>query len=108
MEDSISELGVLLNSEGPLLKVGSRINGAIIVEAYSNEYEGNLLFEPKFKDLVSYIESKITLRELIFLSKSQMFSFNLNVEMKRIPLETIIDSLFYIDQYYNEVPEDLK
>ena len=101
-------IGELINSEGPLLKVNTRETGQLLIEAYSNEYRGNLSFEPKFKDLVSYIESKITLRELIFLSKSRIFSFNLNVEMKRIPLETIIDSLFCIDEYYNEVSEDLK
>ena len=101
-------LGDLINCEGPLLNVEITETHKLAIHAASETFLGVLSFEPRFTDLVSYIESKITLRELIFLSKSRRFSFNLDVEMKRIPLETIIDSLFYIDQYYNEVPEDLK
>ena len=97
-----------MNSEGSLLKVSVEKSGVIIIEAYSRLYNGDLSFQPKFKDFVSYIESKLTLRELITLSNWNMFSFDVGVEMKRIPLEEVINSILYVDCYFKNVPENLK
>lgn len=108
MHSHFIQIGNLLNSEGPLLTVNSTDQGVLIIEAKSNTFNGDLSFEPKFSDLIKYIESKLTLRELIFLSKSLMFSFNPKVEIVKIPLEDIIDSLPFIDQLFSEVPENLK
>lgn len=107
MEKEI-KLGILINSEGPLLSIKALETGDLFLEAYSLKYQGDLSFKPKFKDFIAFIESKITLSELIELSRSIMFSFNVGVEMKKIPLKDVIDSLPYIDSYYNEIPESLK
>lgn len=108
IEEAYTVLGDIINSEGPLLGVAISNQGKLNLNALSNTYKGYLSFEPRFKDLVSYIESNITLRELILISNAPLFSFDLNVEMKRIPLQHIINSLPYIDHYYKEIPRSLK
>lgn len=107
MEKEI-KLGILINSEGPLLSIKALETGDLFLEAYSLKYQGDLSFKPKFKDFIAYVESKITLRELIFLSENPIFNFNPHVKMVRIPLEEIFDSLPFIDQLFTEVPENLK
>lgn len=85
-----------------------KYNGVIIVEAYSHNYKGYLSFRPKFRDFISFVESRITLRELITLSNNPIFTFNKNIELRRIPLDHVVESIPYIDHYYNQVSDNLK
>jgi len=101
-------LGDLINSEGSLLKVSINEDGNIIMNARSQKYHGYLSFEPKFKDFVGYLESKFTLDELIYLSSNRLFSFNIDVELKKIPLDKIIETIPFKDKLYNQVPSGLK
>lgn len=101
-------LGDLINSEGSLLKVSLSESGNITMNARSLEYQGYLSFEPKFKDFVGYLESKFTLDELIYLSSNKLFSFNIDVELKKIPLDKIIETIPFKDKLYNQVPSGLK
>lgn len=104
----MTEIGSIINSEGPLLTLKCESKGEILLEAYSIEYRGKLSFEPRFKDFISYIESKITLEELISISENCMFFFNRTEDTRRIPLEDIINSLPFKDVCYKEVPESCK
>lgn len=108
MNETSIILGDLINSEGSLLKVSLSEDGNIVMNARSLEYQGYLSFEPKFKDFVGYLESKFTLDELIYLSSNRLFSFNIDVELKKIPLDKIIETIPFKDKLYKQVPSGLK
>lgn len=108
MEKEFIKLGSIINSEGPIVTLNVLPNGGLKIEAYSNKFQGNLSFVTKFSDTVSYLDSRLSLRELIELSVSRIFSFNQGVEMYRIPLMEVIDSIPFIDILYREVPDEYK
>ena len=102
------KVGSLINSEGSILSLHCDSDGEIIIQAYSSEYNGTLSITTKFRDCISYVESKINLEELITISSNCIFTFSSKSDLRRIPLESIVRSLPFIDKYYKEVPEALK
>lgn len=102
------KLGSLINSEGPILELTCNYDGKLTLKALSIEHQGFLSFSVRFSEVVSYIDSRITLSELISLSKDCLFSFNTNTELKRIPLKIIIDSIPYSNLYYKDIPDSMK
>ena len=101
-------IGHLLNSEGPLFTILLSDKDGLITKIYSNRYNGNLVASTSFRNIVSYIESKLTLREFIENSISISFESRGDNSLQNIPLDTIQDSISYIDNYYNELSESLK
>jgi hypothetical protein len=102
------KIGSLLNSEGPLLELFCNTNGEIELKGYSLEYEGHLIFSPKFSEVISYLESRITLTELIVLSEGCHFVFKKGGVPNRIPLDDIISSIPYCNEYYKNISDSLK
>lgn len=108
MINTYNTLGDLINSEGSILKVSISKDGIIIMNARSLKYQGYLSFEPKFIDFIGYVESKFTLDELIYLSRNRIFSFNIDVELNKIPLDKIIETIPFKDKLYKQIPTNLK
>lgn len=101
-------VGDILNSEGSLLSFNVIENGELYLEVTSRKYNGDFSFRPKLRDFLSYIESKLTLSELIEISTVHMFSFNEGEDIRKIPLTDIIQSLPFIESYFKEIPEGCK
>ena len=101
-------IGHLLNSEGPLFSILHNHNGDIVAKIYSHKYNGDLLVTTHFKKIVSYIESKLTLNELIETSTGYHFKSRNGNNSSEPSLEEIKLSIIDINKYYNEFPDSMK
>ena len=101
-------IGQLLNSEGPLLSLHTNENGEHILKIYSHKHNGDLLVTTSFKKVVSYIESKLTLNELIQTSIEYHFKSRNGVNADKPSLDEIKSSIVDVDKYYNEFPDSMK
>lgn len=101
-------VGQLLNSEGPLLSLHTNENGEHLLKIYSHKYNGDLIVRTSFKKVVSYIESKLTLNELIQTSTEYHFKSRNVSEVDEPSLDEIKSSIVEVDKYFNEFPDSMK
>lgn len=101
-------IGHLLNSEGPLLTILTDHEGSLLAKIHLNSFNGNLLVSTSFRNTVSYIESKLTLREFIENSQGYSFESKGDIFLEDIPFDEIQSSISFIDNHYNELPESMK
>lgn len=101
-------IGHLLNSEGPLVSILLDKNDNLMVKIHSNRYRGDLILMTSFKKIVSYIESKLTLDQLIETSAECYFEGRNNSDSKEPSLEEIKSSIIDVSKYYNEFSDSMK
>jgi len=101
-------IGHLLNSEGPLFSILLDKNDNLLVKIHSNKYRGDLILITSFKKVVSYIESKLTLDQLIKTSTEYYFKARNNSNSKEPSLEEIKSSIVDVSKYYNEFSDSMK
>lgn len=101
-------IGHLLNSEGPLLTILTDHKGGLFTRIHLNKFNTNLLVSTSFRDVISYIESKLTLREFITNSEGYSFEKKDDISLKDVPIDEIQSSISFIDNYYNELPNSMK
>ena len=101
-------VGQLLNSEGPLLTLHTNENGEHILKIYSHKHNGDLMVRTSFKKVVTYIESKLTLNEIIQTSTEYYFKSRNAGKVDEPSLDDIKSSIVDINKYYNEFPDSMK
>ena len=104
----MKKLGTIIKDEKPLLTLHLDQESQLILKSYSKSYHGYLCFSVNLSDLIGYFESKITLADLLSIADGSFFLFDQDQKINRIPLEKVINSLTFIDYYFNQIPENYK
>lgn len=101
-------IGHLINSEGPLLSVLQDDNETFYVKIYSPLLNCHIQALTNFKKIVGYIESKLTLNELIEDSTKCSIHTRRESSLLEFSIDEIKSSIDFINNYYNEISDSMK
>lgn len=101
-------IGHLINSEGPLLSILQDDNETFYIKIYSPSLNCHIQALSNFKKIVGYIESKLTLSELIEGSIECSIQTRRESSLQEFSMDEIKSSIDFINNYYNEISDSMK
>lgn len=98
----------IINSEGCILGLKIDLKSNLYLSSYLKDGSGNVYYSTTEEQLKSFIESKVTIREIYLDSKDFLVKHKYRTEVKTYLKEDFTDNLQCGEDYYFEIPESMK
>lgn len=98
----------ILNSEGCILGLMQDPKNMLYLSSYLKDGSGNVYYSTTEEQLKSFIESKVTIREIYVESKDFLVKHKFRKQIKTYFKEDFLELLQCGTEYYNEIPESMK